>query len=227
VTDSAREEEFESRWEAAPAVGVIIVLQALLAAGSLHQDWHLWVFPWWVWLVAIVPELVLLTLLVWDGARQQLERMGHRHTASIGLLGIVSLANAFALVAMIGSIVTGREHSGAELLLKAAVIWATNVTVFGLWYWALDRGGPRGRTQPHPPPPDFQFPQMENPGLAEPGWFPKLEDYIYVSFTNAFAFSPTDAMPLTREAKRLMLIESIISVVTVVLVAGRAVNILR
>ena len=89
------------------------------------------------------------------------------------------------------------------------------------------RGGPAIRWQPDPPPPDFQFPQMENPQLAEPGWYPKLEDYIYVSFTNAIAFSPTDAMPLTRRAKRLMLAESAISVMTVVLVAGRAVNILR
>jgi len=96
-----------------------------------------------------------------------------------------------------------------------------------LAFWGIDRGGPVRRRQPDPPPPDFQFPQMENPQLAEPGWYPKLEDYIYVSFTNAIAFSPTDAMPLTRRAKRLMLSESAISVMTVVLVAGRAVNILR
>jgi hypothetical protein len=225
--DSAREEEFESRWEAAPAVGVIIVMQALLGAVSADQHWKLWRFPWWAWLIAIVPELVLLVSLAFDGMRQRLEQIGHRRTAAIGLLGLVSLSNAFALGALIASLVTGRERSGGELLMKAAVVWATNVTVFGLWYWALDRGGPAVRWQPNPPPPDFQFPQMENPQLAEPGWYPKLEDYIYVSFTNAIAFSPTDAMPLTRRAKRLMLSESAISVMTVVLVAGRAVNILR
>lgn len=225
--NSAREEEFESRWEAAPAVGVIILMQALLAAVSAQQGWKLWVFPWWVWLAAIVPESILLVSLASDSMRVRLERKGRRRTAAIGLLGLVSVANAVALGAMIGSLVTGRERSGGELLLKAAVIWGTNVVVFGLWYWALDRGGPARRWQPDPPPPDFQFPQMENPQFAEPGWYPKLEDYIYVSFTNAFAFSPTDAMPLTRQAKRLMLAESVISVVTVVLVAGRAVNILR
>jgi uncharacterized membrane protein len=226
-SENVREEEFESRWEAAPAVGAIIVFQALLAGVSADQGWKLWRFPWWVWLIAIVPELVLLVSLAADGMRQRLERKGRRRTVALGLLGVVSFANAVALGAMIASLVTGRERSGAELLLKAAVIWSTNVTVFGLWYWAIDRGGPAIRWQPDPPPPDFQFPQMENPQLAEPGWYPKLEDYIYVSFTNAIAFSPTDAMPLTRHAKRLMLAESAISVITVVLVAGRAVNILR
>ena len=75
--------------------------------------------------------------------------------------------------------------------------------------------------------PDFQFPQMENPQLAEPGWYPRFVDYLYVSFTNAIAFSPTDAMPLSRRAKGLMLIESAVSAITVLLVAARAVNILR
>jgi hypothetical protein len=101
------------------------------------------------------------------------------------------------------------------------------VIAFGLGYWELDRGGPVRRRMPDPPPPDFQYPQMENPNLAEPGWTPHLIDYIYVSFTNAIAFSPTDAMPLTRRAKLLMLVESAASIVTLLLVAARAVNILR
>jgi hypothetical protein len=91
----------------------------------------------------------------------------------------------------------------------------------------FDRGGPVRRREPDPPLPDFQFPQMENPQLAAPGWHPRLFDYMYVSFTNAIAFSPTDAMPLTRWAKALMLVEAAASAVTVVLVAARAVNILR
>ena len=83
------------------------------------------------------------------------------------------------------------------------------------------------RLRPAPPPPDFQFPQMENPQLAEPGWQPHLVDYIYVSFTNSIAFSPTDAMPLTRGAKMLMLSESTVSSLTVLLVAARAVNVFK
>ena len=91
--------------------------------------------------------------------------------------------------------VSGNERSGGQLLLKGTTIWGTNVIAYGLWFWALDRGGPVRRGQPDPPPADFQFPQMENPGLAEPGWYPRLFDYIYISFTNSIAFSPTDAMP--------------------------------
>ena len=79
---------------------------------------------------------------------------------------------------------------------------------FGLLYWAFDRGGPVRRAKPDPPPPDFQFPQMENPQLAAPNWYPQLVDYVYISFTNCIAFSPTDAMPLSRWAKLLMLAES-------------------
>ena len=98
---------------------------------------------------------------------------------------------------------------------------------FGLWYWGFDRGGPVRRLQSDPPPPDFQFPQMENPQLAAPGWHPRLVDYVYVSFTNSIAFSPTDAMPLSRWAKVLMLFESSVSALTVLLVAARAVNIFK
>jgi hypothetical protein len=98
---------------------------------------------------------------------------------------------------------------------------------FGLWYWAFDRGGPVRRLRPNVPPPDFQFPQMEDPQLAAPGWRPQLVDYLYVLFTNAIAFSPTDAMPLSRWAKLLMMFESAICVLIVLLVAVRAVNIFK
>ena len=146
---------------------------------------------------------------------------------ALALLGVISLTNALLLIALIGSLVKGKETSGAQLLLKAVTVWGTNVIAFGLWYWGVDRGGPVRRLQPDPPAPDFQFPQMENPQLAAPGWFPELFDYIYVSFTNSIAFSPTDAMPLTRRAKLLMLSESAISAITILLVAARAVNIFK
>ena len=103
----------------------------------------------------------------------------------------------------------------------------SNVITYGLWYWEFDRGGPVRRLDPDPPPPDFQFPQMDNPRLAEPGWQPELLDYIYVSYTNSIAFSPTDVLPLTRWAKLLMLSESAVSALTVLLVAARAVNIFK
>jgi hypothetical protein len=225
--DSLREEEIESRWEAAPAVGVVIAIQLLLALVSRNQDWTLWIFPWWVWLIPVVPEVLLLLPLAWHRPRRRLEQLGHRRTVAIVLLAIVSLGNALLLLAVIASLVRGDEKSGAQLLLKAITVWTTNVIAFGLWYWAFDRGGPARRLQPEPPLPDFQFPQLENPQLAAPDWRPELVDYLYVSFTNSIAFSPTDAMPLSRWAKLLMVCESALSSLTVLLVAARAVNIFK
>ena len=225
--DSVREEEIESRWEAAPTIGLVIAGQIVLALVSRSQNWKLWGLPWWVWLISVGPETALLVPLAWHRPRRRLEQLGHRRTVALTLLGVVSLTNALLLVALIASLISGNEKSGAQLLLKAITVWGTNVIAYGLWYWGFDRGGPVRRLQPDPPPPDFQFPQMENPQLAEPGWYPELIDYIYVSFTNAIAFSPTDAMPLTRRVKLLMLSESAISSVTVLLVAARAVNIFK
>ena len=225
--DRVREEEIESRWEAAPAIGLVIAFQLLLSLVSRAQDWKLWELPWWVWLISVGPETALLIPLAWQRPRRRLEQMGYRRTVALTLLGVVSLTNALLLLALIGSLINGNEKSGAQLLLKAVTVWGTNVIAFGLWYWGFDRGGPVRRLQPDPPPPDFQFPQMENPQLAEPGWYPQLVDYVYVSFTNAIAFSPTDAMPLTRRAKLLMLTESAVSSMTVLLVAARAVNIFK
>jgi hypothetical protein len=226
-TDPLREEERESRWEAAPAVGVVIGLQILLAAVSKAKSWMLWDFSWWVWLVPVGFEIALLVPLAWERPRRRLEQMGLRRTVAVTLIAFISVANGFLLLAVIASLVRGDEKSGAQLLLKALTVWGTNVVAFGLWYWAFDRGGPVARVGTDPPLPDFQFPQMENPQLAAPDWAPELVDYIYVAFTNAIAFSPTDAMPLSRRAKLLMLTESTISAVTVLLVAARAVNIFK
>jgi len=221
------EENVESRWEAAPAVLVAILLQLALALVSLDRHWTLWKLPWWVWLMAVVPETILLGALAWGSALQALERLGHRRNASLALIGLISLDNAVALVALIVSLVNGDERSGGQLLCKGVTVWGTNVIAYGLWFWGVDRGGPVGRREPNPPQPDFQFPQMENPEFAEPGWHPKLFDYIYVSFTNSIAFSPTDSMPLTRRAKMLMLSESGVSAVSILLVAARSVNIFK
>jgi hypothetical protein len=223
---SLHEEEVESRWEAAPAVLVVILLQLVLAMVSQHQGWRLWSLPWWIWLVAIVPEIVLFVSLSWSRPHRALVQSGNRRKVALALFIIISIGNGLALVALIGSLLNGHEKSGAQLLLKALTIWGTNVIIFGLWYWAVDQGGPVRRVQANPPPHDFQFPQDENPELAEPDWRTHLHDYIYVSFTNSIAFSPTDAMPLTRRAKLLMLIESGISAMTILLCAARAVNIL-
>ena len=225
LDDPVEEAEVESRWEAAPAVVLVIAFQVLLAGASEDKGWKLWGMAWWVWLIPVGPEVALLAALAFSAPRHRLEQLGQRRTVALGLLGIISLTNAVELVTLVGSLVSGDEKNGPELLLKGVTIWATNVTVFGLWFWAIDRGGPVRRFQPDAPLPDFQFPQMENPQLAPDGWRPQLLDYIYTSFTNSIAFSPTDAMPLSAMAKMLMLAESGVSAITVLLVAARSVNI--
>jgi hypothetical protein len=225
--EDLREADVESRWEAGPAVVLVVCLQVTLAIVSEKNGWTLWRLPWWSWLLAAVPEVFLLISLSWSRPRHQLEQLGQRRMAALSLIGLVSFANGVTLLALIASVLTGQERNGGELLFKGITVWSTNVITFGLGYWTVDRGGPVRRREPDPPPPDFQFPQMENPQLAQPGWHPRLFDYIYVSFTNAIAFSPTDAMPLTRTAKALMTLESAASASTILLVAARAVNILK
>src|SRR2546423_1475241 len=227
AADPLREEEHESQWEAAPAIAVVIALQLLLAVVSRTQSWKVWVFSWWVWLIPVGAEAILLVPLAWHRPRRRLEQLGLRRTVVLALLALVSLANAFLVFAVIASLVRGEEKSGAQLLLKAVTVWGTNVITFGLWFWVLDRGGPVRRRRPNPPPPDFLFPQLDSPEVAGPGWEPHLVDYVHVAFTNAIAFSPTDVLPLTRLAKLLMLFESALSALTILLVAARAVNIFR
>ena len=225
-TVDVHEEEVESRYEATFGVLLVIGLQATLAGVSLGNGWTLIGLPGWVWLIAVVPEAALLLVLSWSKPRHRLEQMGRRRTVALVLVGVITAADAFALVALIASLVSGHEKSGAELLLKGATIWGTNMITFGLLFWELDRGGPARRREPDPPPRDFQFPQDENPTLGEPGWHPRLADYVYVSFTHAVAFSPTDVMPLTRRVKMMMLAGAAVSAITTLLVAARAVNIL-
>jgi uncharacterized membrane protein len=226
-TEDVREEQFESRFEATFAVGAVIGLQVTLALVSLGSGWKLVGLPGWGWLVPVVPEAALLLALAWSAPRKRLEQMGQRRTVALALVGVITVANVLSLAALIASLLSAQEKSGAELLLKGATIWSTNVITFGLLFWEFDRGGPIRRREPDPPPRDFQCPQDENPKLAEPGWHPRLADYVYVSFTNAIAFSPTDAMPLSRRVKMMMLTESAISATTMLLVAARAVNILH
>jgi uncharacterized membrane protein len=225
--EDEREEEVESRFEATFAVGLVIALQVTLAVVSLDRGWKLIGLHGWVWLIAAVPEAALLLALAWSAPRHRLEQMGRRRTVALTLDSVITVANVAALVALIASLLSAQEKSGGELLLKGATIWGTNVITFGLLFWEFDRGGPIRRRAHDPPPRDFQFPQDENPTLAEPNWYPRLADYVYVSFTNSIAFSPTDVMPLTRRVKLMMLTEASISAVTVLLVAARAVNILR
>jgi hypothetical protein len=225
--DPAEVEEVESRWEAAPAVVAVMALQVAIALFARAGHWSLWIVPWWAWLVCVIPEAVLLVPLVVDRTRHALDRLGRRKLVVRALFGVVTAANGLLLAAVLASLIAGEEQSGAQLLVKALTVWTTNTITFGLWFWAVDRGGPAQRLSAEPPPPDFLFPQLGDQSVAAPGWYPGLFDYLYISFTNSIAFSPTDTLPLTRSAKLLMLSEAAVSSVAVLLVGARAVNIFR
>jgi hypothetical protein len=150
------------------------------------------------------------------------------HRIAEWVIGFVVVGNLLGLGVLIAALLTEKSSdlSGPQLLMSGGVLWLTNVIVFGLAFWTIDCGGPAARAVLGRAAPDFQFPQDDNPDRARAGWYPRLEDYVYVAFTNGIAFSPTDAMPLTRWAKGLMALDAAISVGAVLLVAARAVNIL-
>jgi uncharacterized membrane protein len=146
---------------------------------------------------------------------------------SIVLIALVNVANIGSLVLLAHAVISGQQLSGRQLVFSSIEIWLTNVLIFALWFWELDRRGPGARTLPTRYPPDFLFPQMANPdGCETPNWRPNFIDYLYTSLTNATAFSPTDTMPLSAKVKAIMGVQCIASLITVVLVAARAVNIL-
>jgi hypothetical protein len=223
--DELREARREARGEAIVFVLVAAALLIALAATSSAAGWELLGLHGWVWLVLCIPEALVIAGLVLIAQVGDEQR---RHRLLQFLIGLVVVGNLGGLAVLIVGLLTEKstDLSGAQLLSSGGVVWSTNVIVFGLWFWTLDCGGPIERAKHGRATPDFQFPQDENPGLARPGWYPRLEDYIYLALTNGIAFSPTDAMPLTRWAKSLMAVDSLMSVAAVLLIAARAVNVL-
>jgi Protein of unknown function (DUF1345) len=173
-------------------------------------------------LVVSVPEGGLVHSLGLGARRLRFER----HVAALTVIAIVSAANAASIWFLVHLLVNG-AHAQANLLLRVGIhMWCLNVLVFALWFWELDNGGPVKRLTCGPEGRDFLFPQQADPTI-DPSWRPLFLDYLYLSFTNATAFSPTDAMPLSRWAKMLMLLEAAVSLVLALMVAARAVNILK
>jgi hypothetical protein len=149
-----------------------------------------------------------------------------RH-AVIGLIALVTVANVASMVLLVHHLLVSVVSQGRQLIYSAVAVWLTNVIVYGLWFWEVDRGGPHRRASDEKLVIDLQFPQMENPHLAPENWRPRFTDYLYTSFANGTSFAPADAMPLTFRMKVLFTTESIVSLVTIAVVAARAVHILR
>jgi uncharacterized membrane protein len=177
------------------------------------------------WLLPLFEGVLLLGLAISTPYRHHSQSPARRRL-SIGLIALVTAANFTALGLLVHLLLERNTAAGRDLIIAAGQIWLTNVAVFALWYWEVDCGGPHIRTKSEPQTPDFLFPQMTVPELPLGDWRPGFLDYLYVAFTNASAFSPTDAMPLSVRVKSLMLVEAIASFLTVGLIAARAVNIL-
>ena len=187
------------------------------------------------WIVPALIVVLIVPLALTVPADRRLRRLAEgraarihltRRITSIAVIAVVTAANAGSIVLLVHLLVSG-AHTQANLLLRAGIhLWVTNVLVFALWFWQLDGGGPRAR-HAHPSyVPEFLFPQqtVDEPELR---WLPTFVDYLYLAFTNATAFSPTDAMPLTKWAKVLMMIEASASLLLAIMVVARAVNILK
>jgi len=175
------------------------------------------------WVLPVLEAALLVPLLIGVRRRHPRESIWAR-ALSIALIAVINVANVVSLALLAYYLIHGGRANGHQLILASISIWLTNVLIFGLWYWEVDRGGPGARLHPHPQPPEFLYPQMTAPKVAQPDWRPGFVDYLYVSLTNATAFSPTDTMPLTRRVKALMGLQAVASLLTVALVAARAVK---
>jgi hypothetical protein len=206
----------EHRWPAALAILAAVLLQLPLPSSIL---------PAGRWVLPAVESAVFLVLVAANPFRIDRESSALRMLA-LANLAFIALANGWTVVLLVQRILTHAPISPGRLLVSGGAIWITNVIVFGLAYWEFDRGGPAVRASGRKQFPDFLFPQMQATDMTPPEWEPEFADYLYLAFTNATAFSPTDVLPLSRWAKMLMLFQSAVAVIIVALVVARAVNVL-
>jgi hypothetical protein len=214
--DQARCEE--SRWPPALAILFVLFLLAMLPG-------HVTALPVWVsYLTAVAVLMPMAAVALTAGNTLWL---GIERTVII-LLAAAYVANTIAELAdMIGAITLHPSGNNAFSLLSSSVaIWIANVLTFSLLYWQIDGGGPHARASHSSVKPDWVFPQPATPEDLPPDWRPLFLDYLYLGYNTATAFSPTDALPLTRRAKMLMMIESTISLLTMVIILSRAINII-
>jgi hypothetical protein len=170
-----------------PFIGAQLVVAAAIAL-DLFLPERLTIGP--SWLLPSVEGALLVALLV-VSPHPVWRTSELRRKVAIALIALVSGTNIYSLVELCRFLLHHHVGSGRELIFAGVQLWLTNVLLFGLWYWELDRGGPRGRATRTEAdrPPDFMFPQDVEPRMRPPGWSPGLIDYLYVSFTNASAFS--------------------------------------
>jgi hypothetical protein len=210
----------ESRWPMAVAVMAAGGLRAGLPSQLRDGDAR--------WVFVVVVAALLAVLVVGDPGRIDRDSSWLRVMTGT-LIGLISVVNATAAVRLVAGIIGVAKFSADAnvLLASGGAIWLSNVIAFGLWYWDLDRGGAAARARGSGRRPAFVFPEMASAQYVGPGWYPKFLDYLYLSFTTATAFSPTDVSAVRPWAKLMMMAEEAISLLIAILVVSRAVNILR
>lgn len=208
----------EARWP--PALAILVVLGLLAVLPHHVQAMPVWVSR--VTAAAVLGAMAAVALTAASARWLRIER------ATITLLAVTYIANTMVeLVDMIGIItIHPPETRTLSLLSSSLAIWVTNILSFSLLYWQIDRGGPYAHVSRVRVRPDWLFPQASAPEDVPPDWRPMFLDYLSLGFNTATAFSPTDVLPLTRRAKMLTMLESTISLLTLVIVAARAVNVL-
>jgi len=174
-------------------------------------------------LVVTVPQGPVAKALGWGTHNLRVSR----RVLSIAMIAVLTAANSASIYLLVHVLVNGGQVVASPLLRAAVHLWCVNVLIFALWFWQLDGGGPVKRLTAEIRERDFYFPQQTDPLLFGTAWQPTFIDYLYVSYTNSAAFSPTDTMPLSRWAKVLMLVQSAVSLTLGLMVVARAVNILR
>ena len=178
------------------------------------------------WLLPLIEGGLLVALIVGDpGAITRRSR--ELRMLSIGLVSVLVLGALWSTGQLIDDLVHGgpQTNSAGDLLAAGSTVWISNNIAFALLYWELDGGGAAARAHDVATYVDLAFPQHVNPGIAPPGWRPRFVDYLYLSFTNATAFSPTDVMPLVPWAKIAMAVQASVSLAILGLVVARAVNV--
>ena len=178
------------------------------------------------WLLGGFVVVALILLIIGDPGRIDRQATWLRVVTMI-VIAMITIANGASVVKLSAEIINREPstNSATTLLGAGAVIWATNVIAFGLWYWELDRGGAAARAHGQGDP-AFVFPEMTNPDYVTADWFPKVIDFLYLSFNTSMAFSPTDVSAVRPWAKLLMMAEEAVSVIVAVLVIARAVSLL-
>jgi hypothetical protein len=222
MKDQAEVPRFERRWPVALAILTVLLLLALLP-GRIR------VFPAWFMYVIVIVVLLPMAILPFAGVQSRWARIERWTTV---LFFLVAMGGTLGGLTYLIRAMVNRpaDVSGLELFESSIAVWFINVLIFSLLYWQMDRGGPEARVRGAGnagTKPDWLFPQEGAPAEdVPPGWRPAFVDYLFLGYSTATAFSTTDVMPLTSRAKMLMMLESTISLATIVVVAARAINIL-